>query len=44
MTTEADALVLRDLQDLEAQLHDLPAGRRQELLDEVGEHIAAEAR
>ena len=41
MTTEADALVLRYLQDLEAQLHDLPAGRRQELLDEVGEHIAA---
>jgi uncharacterized membrane protein len=41
MTTEADALILRYLQDLEAQLHDLPAGRRQELLDEVGEHIAA---
>jgi uncharacterized membrane protein len=41
MTTEADALVLRYLQNLESQLGDLPAGRRQELLDEVGEHIAA---
>jgi HAAS len=41
MTTEADALVLRYLQDLESQLGDLPANRRQELLDEVGEHIAA---
>jgi hypothetical protein len=41
MTTEADALILRYLQDLEAQLHDLPAARRRELLDEVGEHIAA---
>jgi uncharacterized membrane protein len=41
MTTEADALVLRYLQELEAELHDLPANRRQELLDEVGEHIAA---
>jgi hypothetical protein len=40
MTTEADALVHRYLQDLEAQLRDLPASRRQELLDEVGEHIA----
>ena len=41
MTTEADALILRYLQDLEAELRDLPANRRQELLDEVGEHIAA---
>jgi len=41
MTTETDALILRYLQDLEAQLQDLPANRRQELLDEVAEHIAA---
>jgi hypothetical protein len=41
MTTEADALILRYLQDLESQLGDLPTNRRQELLDEVGEHIAA---
>jgi len=41
MTTEADALILRYLQDLEGELRDLPANRRQELLDEVGEHIAA---
>jgi hypothetical protein len=41
MTTEVDALILRYLQDLEAALHDLPANRRRELLDEVGEHIAA---
>jgi hypothetical protein len=41
MTTEVDALILRYLQDLEVELHDLPANRRQELLDEVGEHIAA---
>jgi uncharacterized membrane protein YphA (DoxX/SURF4 family) len=41
MTTGADALILRYLQDLESQLQDLPAGRRRELLDEVGEHIAA---
>ena len=41
MTTEADAIVLRYLQDLEGELRDLPANRRQELLDEVGEHIAA---
>jgi hypothetical protein len=41
MTTEADALVLRYLQDLEGELGDLPANRRQELLEEVGEHIAA---
>ena len=41
MTTEVDALILRYLQDLEGELRDLPANRRQELLDEVGEHIAA---
>jgi hypothetical protein len=41
MTTEADALILRYLQELEAALGDLPANRRRELLDEVGEHIAA---
>jgi uncharacterized membrane protein len=40
LTTEVDALILRYLQDLEAALHDLPANRRRELLDEVGEHIA----
>jgi hypothetical protein len=38
MTTEVDALILRYLRDLEAELRDLPANRRQELLDEVGEH------
>ena len=41
MTTEVDALILRYLQDLEAELRDLPSNRRQELLEEVGEHIAA---
>jgi hypothetical protein len=41
MTTEADTLVLRYLQELESQLGDLPANRRQELLDEVQAHIAA---
>jgi hypothetical protein len=41
MTTEADAIILRYLQDLEGELRDLPADRRRELLDEVGEHIAA---
>ena len=41
MTTEVDDLILRYLQDLERELYDLPANRRQELLDEVGEHIAA---
>ena len=41
MTTEVDAMILRYLQDLEGELRDLPANRRQELLDEVGEHIAA---
>jgi hypothetical protein len=41
MTTEVDALILRYLQELEAALRDLPTNRRQELLDEVGEHIAA---
>jgi hypothetical protein len=41
MTTGTDPLILRYLQDLDAQLQDLPANRRQELLDEVAEHIAA---
>ena len=41
MTTEADALIVRYLQDLGGELRDLPANRRPELLDEVGEHIAA---
>jgi hypothetical protein len=41
MTTDVDALVLHDLQDLEGELGDLPANRRQELLEEVGEHITA---
>jgi hypothetical protein len=41
MTTEADAPILRYLQDLESQLGDLPANRRQELLDEVSAHVAA---
>lgn len=41
MTTTVDALVDRYLADLEAELEGLPADRRRELLDEVGEHIAA---
>jgi hypothetical protein len=41
MTTETDALIHRYLQHLESQLQDLPTNRRQELLDEVQEHIAA---
>jgi uncharacterized membrane protein len=41
MTTEVDALIDRYLRDLEAELADLPANRRQELLDEVAEHIAS---
>jgi hypothetical protein len=44
MTTEVDALILRYLQDLESELRDLPANRRQELLDEVGEHKEAQER
>jgi HAAS domain-containing protein len=40
MTTNVDVLVDRYLTDLEAELHDLPATRRREILDEVGEHIA----
>jgi uncharacterized membrane protein len=39
MTTKVDTLVDRYLKDLEAELRDLPANRRRELLDEVGEHI-----
>jgi hypothetical protein len=41
MTTNVDVLVDRYLTDLDAELHDLPAIRRREILDEVGEHIAA---
>jgi uncharacterized membrane protein len=41
MTTEVDTLILWYLQDPEGALGDLPANRRRELLDEVGEHIAA---
>jgi uncharacterized membrane protein len=39
MTSKVDALVDHYLNDLEAELHGLPANRRRELLDEVGEHI-----
>jgi uncharacterized membrane protein len=41
MTSKVDALVDRYLKQLEAQLRGLPANRRRELLEEVGEHIAA---
>lgn len=41
MTTRVDTLVDRCLTDLEAELAGLPADRRREILDEVGEHIAA---
>jgi uncharacterized membrane protein len=41
MTTTADTLVDNYLRDLEAELRDLPAVRRREILDEVGEHITA---
>lgn len=40
MTTKVDTLVDRYLADLEAELADLPAKRRRELLDEVSDHIA----
>ena len=39
MTTTVDTLIDRYLHDLQEQLGDLPANRRQELLDEVTEHI-----
>jgi uncharacterized membrane protein len=39
MTTKADALVDRYLEDLETELRGLPGHRRREILDEVGEHI-----
>jgi uncharacterized membrane protein len=39
MTTKVDTLVDRYLTDLEAELRALPGNRRQEILDEVGEHI-----
>jgi uncharacterized membrane protein len=41
VTTTADTLVDRSLKDLDAELRGLPASQRQEILDEVGEHIAA---
>jgi hypothetical protein len=44
MTTNVDVLVDRYLTDLDGELRELPATRRREILDEVGEHIAAEAR
>jgi hypothetical protein len=40
MTGKADALVDRNLHDLQAELRDLPGNRRREILDEVGQHIA----
>ena len=41
MTTIVDALLDRYLTDLEAELRGLPTERRREIIDEVGEHIAA---
>jgi uncharacterized membrane protein len=41
MTSKGDALVYQYLTDLEAELRGLPANRRRELLDEVGQHITA---
>jgi uncharacterized membrane protein len=41
MTPIADTLVDRYLKDLDAELQGLPASQRQEILDEVGEHVAA---
>jgi hypothetical protein len=40
MTTKVDTLVDRYLTDLAAELRDLPANRRRELLDEISQHIA----
>ena len=40
MTTNVDTLIDRYLTDLEAELADLPANRRREILDELGEHIS----
>jgi uncharacterized membrane protein len=39
MTTKADTLIDRYLNDLQAELRGVPANRRRELLEEVGEHI-----
>jgi hypothetical protein len=39
MTTKVDTLVDHYLKDLETELRSLPANRRREILDEVGEHI-----
>jgi uncharacterized membrane protein len=41
MTSKVDALVDHYLKELEAELRGLPANRRRELLEEVGEHITA---
>jgi hypothetical protein len=41
MTAKVDSLIDHYLTDLEAELQDLPANRRRELLAEVGEHVAA---
>jgi Protein of unknown function (DUF1700) len=41
MTSTVDTLIDRYLKDLEAELAELPANRRREILDEVGEHITA---
>jgi acyl-CoA reductase-like NAD-dependent aldehyde dehydrogenase len=38
--TTPDALVRRYLRQLRAELAPLPADRRQEVLDQIGEHIA----
>src|SRR5262245_13339140 len=40
-TTVADELVARYLVQLQTALRDLPPGRKEELVDEVREHIAA---
>jgi uncharacterized membrane protein len=41
ITSKGDALVYQYLTDLEADLRGLPANRRRELLDEVGQHVTA---
>jgi uncharacterized membrane protein len=41
MTIEGEAVVYHYLTDLETELRGLPANRRRELLEEVGEHITA---
>ena len=39
MSTDADSLVSRYLDDLDHELRDVPASRRRELVDEMREHI-----